>query len=98
MKRDRLNTELQALERRIRMLLSELNSLNNDLSSLKNENLELRSVINAKDAQIADFQNKNNISTIVDGISTGDVQVSEVKEKLNDYIKEIDKCIKYLNH
>ena len=80
------------------MLLSELNSLNNDLSSLKNENLELRSVINAKDAQIADFQNKNNISTIVDGISTGDVQVSEVKEKLNDYIKEIDKCIKYLNH
>lgn len=97
MKRDRLNTELQSLERKIRLLLNELNALKKEHEFVQEENLNLKSLLSSKDKQLHDFQNKINISTIVDSIETGESEVSEVKEKLNEYIKEIDKCIQYLN-
>ena len=98
MKKDRLYTELQALERKIRLLINENHVLVKENEMLKKENVDLQNVIRNKDAQLADFQNRINITTIVDSITAGDVHVSEVKEKLNEYIKEIDKCIHYLNH
>ncbi|MCC5931614.1 MAG: hypothetical protein JJU28_20375 [Cyclobacteriaceae bacterium] len=98
MKKDRLYTELQALERKIRLLLTDHHVLVKENEMLKKENVDLQNVIRNKDAQLADFQNRINITTIVDSITAGDVHVSEVKEKLNEYIKEIDKCIHYLNH
>ena len=97
MKRDRLNSELQALERKIRFLLKEYNTLKKEIDETKEENLSLKNIISLKEEQLSDFQNKINISTIVDSIATGESEVSEVKEKLNEYIKEIDKCIRYLN-
>ena len=97
MKRDRLNSELQALERKIRFLLKEYNTLKKEIDETKEENLSLKNIISLKEKQLSDFQNKINISTIVDSITTGESEVSEVKEKLNEYIKEIDKCIRYLN-
>lgn len=97
MKRDRLNTELQSLERKIRLLLNELNSVRRDHESIQKENQDLKALLSSKDKQLLDFQNKINISTIVDSIETGESEVSEVKEKLNEYIKEIDRCIQYLD-
>ena len=64
MKRDRLNTELQVLERKIRLLLSEYNSLKKDHENLKSENLEMKGLLGAKDQQLDNFQNKINITTI----------------------------------
>lgn len=97
MKRDRLNTELQNLERKIRFLLNEYHSLQKEHESLKEENHSLKETIASKDKQLLDFQNRLNITTIVDSIETGESEVSEVKNKLSEYIKEIDKCIQYLN-
>jgi len=97
MKRDRLNTELQALERKIRLLLNEYHSLKKEHEMLKDENLDLKETISLKDKQLYDFQNQLNITTIVDNITTGEREASEVKERINEYIKEIDRCIQYLN-
>lgn len=97
MKRDRLNLELQALERKIRLLISQFNNLKVANETLKNENLELKSLIDAKVNQINDFQNKIKISTIVDRITVGEKEVKEVKIKIDEHIKEIDKCINELS-
>ena len=67
---------------------------NEDLNS---QNLELKSLLTSKEQQILDFQNKIKISTIVDSISVGDSEAAEVKNKIDDYIKEIDKCINQLS-
>ena len=64
---------------------------------LKNQNLELKGLLDNKEQQILDFQNKIKISTIVDTISVGDTEATEVKNKIDDYIKEIDKCINQLS-
>ena len=97
MKRDRLNNELQTLERKIRLLMTKYTQEKKNNEDLKNQNMELKSLLNSKEQQILDFQNKIKISTIVDSISVGDSEATEVKNKIDDYIKEIDKCINQLN-
>lgn len=97
MKRDRLNNELQSLERKIRLLMTQYTQEKKQNEDLKNQNKELKSLLNSKEQQILDFQNKIKISTIVDSISVGDTEATEVKSKIDDYIKEIDKCINQLS-
>ncbi len=64
---------------------------------LKTQNAELKGLLRSKEEQISDFQNKIKISTIVDSISVGESEATEVKDKIDDYIKEIDKCINQLS-
>jgi hypothetical protein len=96
MKRDRLNSELQVLERKIRLLIAQYNQEKKKTEDIESKYLELKGLLESKEQQIQDFQNKNNISTIVDSIAVGD-EAAEVKNKIDDYIKEIDRCINQLN-
>ena len=97
MKRDRLNNELQALERKIRLLMTQYTQEKKNAEDLKIENQELKSLLTSKDQQISDFHNKKKITTIVDSISVGESEATEVKNKIDDYIKEIDRCISQLS-
>lgn len=97
MKRDRLNNELQSLERKIRLLMTQYTQEKKQNEDLKSQNQELKSLLSSKEQQILDFQNKIKISTIVDSISVGNSEATEVKSKIDDYIKEIDKCINQLS-
>ena len=97
MKRDRLNNELQTLERKIRLLMTQYSQEKKNAEDLRNQNQELKSLLDNKDQQILDFQNKIKISTIVDSISVGETEAAEVRNKIDDYIKEIDKCINQLS-
>ena len=97
MKRDRLNNELNTLERKIRLLMTQYTQEKKNSEDLEIQNQELKKLLTAKDQQISDFQNKIKISTIVDSISVGESEAAEVKNKIDDYIKEIDKCINQLS-
>jgi hypothetical protein len=97
MKRDRLNNELQSLERKIRMLMTQHAKELKGNDDLRNKNEELKKLLESKEQQIQDFQNKIKISTIVDSISVGESEATEVKIKIDDYIKEIDNCINQLS-
>jgi chromosome segregation ATPase len=97
MKRDRLNNELQSLERKIRMLMAQHAKEQKGNDDLRNKNEELKKLLESKEQQIQDFQNKIKISTIVDSISVGESEATEVKIKIDDYIKEIDNCINQLS-
>ena len=97
MKRDRLNNELQTLERKIRLLMNQYSQEKKNTEDLHIENSELKSLLTSKEQQILDFQNKIKISTIVDSISVGESEATEVKIKIDDYIKEIDNCINQLS-
>ncbi|MGK7391872.1 MAG: hypothetical protein ACNS60_16095 [Candidatus Cyclobacteriaceae bacterium M2_1C_046] len=94
---DQLKSNLQSLERKIKILLGEFKSLKDEVSFLKIENQELKSVIKTKEEQINHFQNQIKISKIVDNINSEDNGNSELKKKIDTYIKEIDKCIAHLS-
>ncbi len=96
MNQERVTTEFLSLERKLNLLLGDFKNLKEELSLLRNETSELKNIIKTKNEQISNFQNTNNISKIVNTISVEEDN-TELKKSIDDYIKEIDKCIAYLS-
>ncbi len=97
MDQELLKTNLNGLERKILVLVNEHKNLKEELKSLKRENQELKTAVRVRDEQIAGFHNQLKITKIVDSINPEDGSVSELKKKVDDYIREIDKCIAHLS-
>ena len=95
MSQELLKTNVSNLERKLMLLLDKYKAMKKEIGLLQDENQELRESLKQKNEQISGFQNQIKISKIVDEIdSGGDV---ELKKKIDDYIKEIDKCIAHLS-
>ena len=92
-----LKTNLSGLERKLLVLVNEHKNLKEDIKTLKNENQDLRTAIKVRDEQIAGFHNQLKITKIVDNLHPEDGSVSELKKKVDEYIREIDKCIAHLS-
>ena len=97
MEKDQLIKELTLLERKIKLFMNEHQSVQEEIRILKVENNNLKSTLKRKERQISDFQNQNKISTIVDNVAAGGEEATELKQYINEYIKEIDKCIAQLS-
>jgi chromosome segregation ATPase len=97
MDQELLKTNLNGLERKILVLVNEHKNLKEELKSLKRENQELKTAVRNRDDQISGFHNQLKITKIVDSINPEDGSVSELKKKVDDYIREIDKCIAHLS-
>ena len=93
-----LNSELISLERKIKLLLNEHALLKEEIEQLKSENRELKLDMSSKNEKLDDFQNKIKISKIVGSMVADGEDTSDLKEIINDYIKEIDKCIAHLGN
>jgi peptidoglycan hydrolase CwlO-like protein len=96
MANEMLNNELQALERKVTFLLQERKRAQEESAQLKAELELLRNQLKQKDQLLHDFKNQDKISKIVNTIGTGGNETSELKDKIDEYIKEIDKCILHL--
>ncbi|MEO7990734.1 MAG: hypothetical protein ABI663_14395 [Chryseolinea sp.] len=92
-----LKTNLSGLERKILVLVNEHKSLKEELKTLKADNLELKAAIKARDEQLAGFHNQLKITKLVDSLNPEDGSSLELKKKVDEYIREIDKCIAHLN-
>ena len=97
MDQELLKTNLTGIERKILVLINEHKNLKDEVKGLKKENQDLRSAVRVRDEQIAGFNNQLKITKIVDSLNPEDGSVSELKKKVDDYIREIDKCIAYLS-
>lgn len=91
-----LHNELNALERKVQLLLTQYQNVKNELSILKVENEDLKAGLKQKEERIKGFQNQDKISKIVGSIGKSESEVSDMKGKIDEYINEIDKCILHL--
>src|SRR5258705_13924847 len=92
-----LKTNLGGLERKILVLLNEHKTIKEEIHRLKMENYELKSDLKRRDDQLSNFKNQIKITKIVDHMNPEDGSASELKRKVDEYIREIDKCIAYLS-
>jgi len=92
-----LLVKLDFLEHKIQSLLSELHSVKTELVQIKEENQDLKAIIQRQNEEIKNFQNQEKISKIVTSIAEDARNSSELKLKINEYIREIDKCIAHLS-
>lgn len=91
-----LASALSLLEEKVKQLLEERSTVHQELEYLRKENKDLRAAIEKKSSQINNFQNQIKISKIVDKMAVKD-DTAELKDKINEYIKDIDKCIALLS-
>ena len=96
MSSESLNNELNNLERRIKLIISEQVKLKNEVEMYQNENHQLREKISQKERELNNFQNKFKLNQIADN-AIESANSDELKELLNNYINEIDKCILHLS-
>jgi len=97
MDQEALKANLNGLERKIMMLLNDQKSLKDEIRTIKLENHELRTDLRKRDEQMANFKNQIKITKIVDYINPEDESISELKRKVDEYIREIDKCIAHVS-
>jgi chromosome segregation ATPase len=97
MDQESLKTNLSGLERKILVLVNEHKNLKDEMRGLKLENHDLKSDLKKRDEQLHNFKNQIKITKIVDHINPEDGSASELKRKVDEYIREIDKCIAHLS-
>ncbi|MEP0368839.1 MAG: hypothetical protein ABJN36_20580 [Cyclobacteriaceae bacterium] len=91
-----LRTELNNLERKVKLIIGEHSQLQQEVQRLKSENENLKNKVDSHNAHLANFQNQAKISKIVESMIVEEGGETELKEVIDDYIKEIDKCIAHL--
>ena len=87
----------QKLEQTINNLMVENNALKKENVRLRSENEGKKIDLENKSQLILEFQNKVNTKTIINSIGVEDKDAAELKEIINQYINEIDRCISYLS-
>lgn len=97
MNADFIISKLQNLELKLNKLLEEHEGLKVELSVSKAENDGLKNIIGKQNEELKNFQNQEKITKIVSSIAEGTHSNPELKLKINEYIKEIDRCIVYLS-
>ena len=94
---ERINSELQSLERKISLLLNEHKSLKSQNHQLKDQNLALEEQLKSRNEQVQSFQNQIKISKIAGSVGADRGDASELKKKIDEYVSEIDRCIAHLS-
>jgi regulator of replication initiation timing len=97
MDQEALKTNLNGLERKILVLLNEHKAIKGELKGIKSENNDLKASLKSRDEQLSNFKNQIKITKIVDHLNPEDGSASELKRKVDEYIREIDKSIAYLS-
>ena len=95
-----MNQELiqfRRIKEKVITLVNAVQSLESELKELKTENNQLHIKIDEQSEVLKSFQNQEKISKIVTGVSVDGEKTTELKLKINEYIKEIDKCILHLS-
>jgi len=92
-----INQKLEGLEKRLMSLISAYQEQKKAHDELKNENDALNTKLEELHSQLSDFQNKDKISKIAYGTTVEKQEAAELKNQLNEYIKEIDRCIDHLS-
>lgn len=97
MEKLQLSEKLSGLQKQVKVLISAHAQLKKDKSELMSENTLLKAEVEALRGQVADFQNQDKITKIVSKTTVEKEESTELKHKLNEYIKEIDRCITHLS-
>ena len=64
---------------------------------LEQENSTLSADVKTKEQQVLDLQEKIKLMNISNSVATSTETVKATRMKINEYVREIDKCIALLN-
>jgi chromosome segregation ATPase len=90
-----ISKSFNQLEGNLKALISRKSVLEQELEKIKVENKEFAEELISYKREIEDLKEKNKILRIAGGTNDGDSR--EIKLKINEIVREVDKCIAQLN-
>ena len=92
-----IHDELQRLERLANQVTRKIQLMEQENAALKQELAEVQKLVLEKEESLEHFKNQIKISKIVNNIPVENKASAELKERIDNYIKEIDKIVDYLS-
>ena len=92
-----IDQKLTILQANLEKLLADHQDRKQLVDQLRQENNALQEKILALQTEVSDFQNQDKMSKLVNNTSVEREDSIELKNRLNEYIKEIDRCIAHLS-
>ena len=93
-----LNNLISNIESKLNNLISSYQKVKSNNLSLKQENTNLLSEIDKKNNEINILKDRIKIMSISKSVDASKGDIRQTKLKINEYIREIDKCIAQLNN
>ncbi len=88
--------QLDRLERQVGALITAYQRLREELADANTLNQQLQAEVREQDKQRRTQQNQENIVKLVQTIAGEPTHANELKHRLTEYIRELDKCLAYL--
>ena len=92
-----MKTIINNIELKVRKLIEKSNQLTAEKNSLRQNNDALNSQLQEKEKQIVALQDKVKLMNISKSVDTTKEDVKATRLKINEYVREVDKCIALLN-
>lgn len=92
-----IHEELHRLERLAGQVTRKVQQVEQENSALKHELAEMKNRVKQKEESLEYFKNQIKISKIVNNIPVESIASAELRERINNYIKDIDKIVAYLS-
>jgi chromosome segregation ATPase len=101
---DKYTSRLIELRTKTEKVLQQLSLLKSENAALKNQNKQLAVYLEEEKKTVEELNNKIKMLKLAKSIASeeqvsedGKEKNTELKRKINEYIKEVDKCIALLN-
>jgi hypothetical protein len=92
-----VKTIINNIELKVGKLIGKCNQLTVEKNSLSQSNVALNAQLQEKEKQIVALQDKVKLMNISKSVDTTKEDVKATRLKINEYVREIDKCIALLN-
>jgi ABC-type transporter Mla subunit MlaD len=92
-----LSSITSSLENKIEKFVALHHSIKNELSALKIENTNLNLIIEQQKETLKVLEEKGKVLKLAKSLSTTNENTTDLKLKVNELIREVDKCISLLN-
>ena len=92
-----MRTIVNNIEVKVRKLIERCSQLNSEKKGLEQDNKALNVELQEKKKKIVALQEKVKLMNISKSIDSSSEEIKESRLKINEYVREIDKCIALLN-
>ena len=91
------NTVLNSIKEKVHLLMSNNSSLKEQNIQLEKKVSELKNTLEEQNAEIENFNEKVKMLKMAKSLGGDSEKNTEMKLKINELVREIDKCISLLN-
>ncbi len=89
---------VRSLQSKVEKLVLQHRKSAEEVKSLKEENDFLRKTLVVKKEELKEFEGRNKVLKIAKSIGGNEEKNTDIKLKINELVREIDKCIGMVNN